>query len=127
AVAGGGLAWYSYDRQIANVRKLGPGVMAGSGRCGSDGDTLRREYPGIDVHSFDRACTWTTRTYLGYGIAGVGAAVAVASLIILTRDPAPSDSGATAARTSRRGSRSALALGPLVAPGLAGAQLAVDW
>jgi len=127
AVAGGGLAWYSYDRQIANVHQVGLGVMVDSSRCGSDGGALRMEYPGIDVHSFDRACTWTTRTYLGYGIAGVGAAVAVASLIILTRDPAPSDRGATAARSARPASRSALALAPLVAPGLAGAQLAIDW
>jgi hypothetical protein len=82
--------------------------------------------PGVDdgvLHAFRRACSWQTQTFVGYTIAGLGAATALVSLIMMSRDPGPTEGAATRARRER----SELAIAPLVGPGVAGAQLGLSW
>jgi hypothetical protein len=119
-VAGGAYAWYSYDRQQAHAALVHAPVS--SDHCGDSDDSLGTN-PGIDIPAFRRACTWTTRTFIGYSIAGIGAATAVVSLIMMSRDPGPPESGATGGRPKK----SDLAIMPLVGPGVAGAQLGLSW
>jgi len=114
AAAGGGYAWYSNDRQQAHAALVRATV--GNDRCG-DSDASLLANPGIDLPAFRRACTWHSRTYVGYAIAGAGAAAAIASLIMLSRDPSPGAAGA----------KPELAFAPLVARGIAGAELSLAW
>ena len=120
AVAGGAFAWYSYDRQQAQTARIGE--VVGNDRCGDSDASLTSSAPRIDLHAFHRACTWHTRTYEGYAVAGLGAVAAVVSLIMMSRDPGHPD------RTGLRfGRRSEIAVAPIVAPGLAGARVALAW
>lgn len=121
AVAGGAFAWYSNDRQQAQAAHIHASI--GNDRCGDSDASLTEAFPKIDLGAFHRACTWHTRTYIGYGVAGAGAVVAVLSLIMMSRDPSPPDHAATGAPRSRSG----IAIGPIVAPGLAGARIALTW
>jgi len=75
--------------------------------------------PQASLDAFARTCSWHTKIFYGYAIAGVGTVAAVVSLIMLTRDPVASDSHVAGARP-----RSGLTLAPLIAPDLAGAQIA---
>ena len=111
AAAGGAYAWYSYGRQQAHADEVNAKV--GDERCGDGDGTLTMAYPEIHLSAFRRACTWHSRTYIGYGVAFAGAATAVVSLIMMSRDPTPSDSH--------------VAIAPIVAPGLAGATIALAW
>jgi PEGA domain len=120
AVAGGAYAWYSYDRQQAHAALVHAPVN--SDHCGDSDDSLGTN-PGIDIQAFRRACTWTTRTFIGYSIAGIGAATAVVSLIMMSRDPGPPEGAATGGRPKK----SDLAIMPLLGPGVAGAQLGLSW
>jgi hypothetical protein len=120
AAAGGGYAYYSFTRQQAQTEQIHASVT--SNECGQDEHQLQIANPTIDIKAFDRTCHFHARIFYGYAIAGVGAAVAIASLIMLTRDPVPSDSRATGAHP-----RSGLAIAPLIAPGRAGAQIALTW
>lgn len=120
AAAGGAYAWYSYDRQQAWVGRLNARV--GEGACGDDPTALMTRFPAIDLAAFRKTCDWHTRIVYGYVVAGIGATAAVVALILLTRDPASSDSHAAAAHPGAR-----LAITPLIAPDLAGAQIAVPW
>jgi hypothetical protein len=95
--------------------------------CGKAEDELQMANKGIPVpkaslDAFQYACSWHTKIFRGYAIAGVGAAAAVLSLIVLTRDPVSPDGHVAAAR-----SRSGLAIAPLIGPDLAGAQIALAW
>jgi hypothetical protein len=119
AVAGGAFAWYSYDRQQAQSAHIH--AMVGNERCG-DSDPSFTSVPGIDLHAFHRACTWHTRTYEGYAVAGLGAVAAVVSLIMMSRDAGHPDRAAL-----HVGRRSEIAIAPIVAPGLAGARVALAW
>jgi len=120
AAAGGAYAWYSFERQQAWV----PLVRAeiGPSECGTSDDQLRMENQDLQLDAFHRTCHFHTRIFYGYAIAGLGAAAAVVSLIVLTRDPVASDGHVAGARP-----RSGLAIGPLIAPDRAGAQIAVTW
>ncbi|HEX8110270.1 MAG TPA: hypothetical protein VF516_21210, partial [Kofleriaceae bacterium] len=119
AAAGGAYAWYSFERQQAWVPRVHAEV--GPGDCG-ESDTQLLMMPSISLDAFHRTCHFHTHIYYGYAIAGVGAAAAVVSLIMLTRDPVASDSRVAGARA-----RPGLAIAPLIAPDLAGAQIAVAW
>lgn len=124
AVAGGAYAWYSYDRQQAQIAHVHTGMPIDSGRCG-DSDAALLAVPGVDapaLHAFHRACSWYTQTFVGYGIAGVGAATAIVSLIMMSRDPGPAEAASRA-----HGKKPALAIAPLLGPGVAGAQLGLSW
>jgi hypothetical protein len=119
AAAGGAYAWYAFERQQTWTDLVRANVTAGE--CGQDPSALQAKNPSIDLHAFDRTCHFHTRIYYGWAIAGVGAAAAVASLIMLTRDPVASDGHASVP------ARPAVAVAPLIAPDLAGAQIAVAW
>jgi len=77
----------------------------------------------VDSVVFDRACTWKKRIYAGYVIGGIGALGAVVSLIILTRDPRPSETSPTGTRSKKPG----IAIAPIVGPDAAGAVLSMSW
>jgi hypothetical protein len=78
--------------------------------------------PQVSLAAFQKTCSWHTKIFYGYAIAGVGTVAAVVSLIMLTRDPVASDSHVAGARP-----RSGLTFAPLIAPDRAGAQIAVTW
>ncbi len=120
AAAGGAYAWYSFERQQAWVPRVSADVKEAA--CGQDPNTLMASNPTLNLPAFERTCHFHTRIFYGYAIAGVGAAAAVVSLIMLTRDPVASDGHAAAARATP-----GLAIAPLIAPDLAGAQIAVAW
>lgn len=123
--AGGAYAWYSFERQQAWFPLIHADI--GVGDCGKTGDQLTMANKGVPVpraslDAFNRTCHFHTRIFAGYAIAGVGAAAAVVSLIMLTRDPVSSDSHVAGARP-----RSGVTIAPLIAPDRAGAQIAVSW
>jgi hypothetical protein len=120
AAAGGAYALYNFERRQAWLPLVRADV--GPGECGQDQHTLMTANPTIQLPAFDRTCHFHTRIYLGYAIAGVGAAAAVVSLIVLTRDPVASDG-----HVAGVGSKPGLAIAPLIAPDVAGAQIAVAW
>lgn len=120
AAAGGAYAWYANDRQRAWSGLVNAKVNEDA--CGDGDPSLVMQFPTIRLAAYRRTCTWHSRVYYGYMAAGAGAAAAVVSLIALTRDPVASDSHAANIRP-----RSGLAIAPLVAPDLAGAQIAVAW
>lgn len=125
AVGGGAYAWYSYDRQQAQAEHVHTGAAIDSERCG-DSDATLLAVPGVDagvLHAFRRACTWHTQTFVGYTVAGLGAAAALVSLIMMSRDPDPREGTATRVR----GKSAGFAIAPLFAPGVAGAQLGLSW
>lgn len=121
AVAGGAFAWYSYDRQQAHTDHIHADI--GNDRCGDSDAALATSAPAIDPAAFHRACTWHTRIYEGYAVAGLGAVAAVVSLIMMSRDPGQADHSAL----DDRRHRSAIAVAPVIAPGLAGARIALAW
>jgi hypothetical protein len=118
-VGGGVYAWHAYDRQQAHAALVHAQVS--SDRCG-DSDASLLTIQDINLPAYRRACTWTTRTVIGYAVAGVGAVTAVVSLIMMSRDPGPE-----VAATGGRGRDGELAIAPLIAPGVAGAQLGLCW
>jgi hypothetical protein len=120
AVAGGGYAVYGYERQQAWVPFVH--AVVGPEACGDSDAGLQMAYPSIQLDAYRRTCHFHTRIFAGYAIAGVGLAAAVVSLIMLTRDPVASDGHADAVRAASR-----VAIAPLVAPDLAGAQIALAW
>lgn len=119
AAAGGAYAWYSFERQQAWVPLVRADV--GPGACGQSDAQLMMN-PSISLDAFHHTCTFHTHIFYGYAIAGVGAAAAVVSLIMLTRDPVPPDG-----HVARAPSRPGLAIAPLIAPDRAGAQLSLAW
>lgn len=125
AAAGGVYAWYSYKRQQDGEAVIP--MTIGVGDCGKTDDQLTMANKGVSLSkasldAFHDTCSWHTKIWYGYAIAGVGAAAAVVSLIVLTRDPVASD-GHAASEHSKRG----LAIAPLIAPDRAGAQISVTW
>jgi hypothetical protein len=123
--AGGAYAWYSFERQQAWFPLIHADI--GVGDCGKTDDQLTMANKGVPVppaslDAFQHTCSWHTKIFYGYAIAGVGTAAAVVSLIMLTRDPVASDSHVAGGRP-----RSSLTIAPLIAPDRAGAQIAVTW
>src|SRR5262249_17148578 len=64
-----------------------------------------------DRSEFRGACIWKPRIYFGYMAGGVGAVVAVASLIVLTRAP-----GSEHPATGTRSGKPSVAIAPMVSP-----------
>jgi hypothetical protein len=131
AAAGGGFAYYSYDQMTQKqngifVTGATPRQSVTSEDCGKSVGQLETETmvnPGqLDFGVFQDACSWHSRIYIGYAMAGVGAVGAVVSLIMLTRDPPASEKPASA-----RGKKSDVAITPVLTPGHAGAALSVRW
>lgn len=113
--AGGAYAGYSFHRQEDGKPQFPREI--GVGNCGDSDAQLMMTAPAITgsgLDAFHDTCRWHRRIFYGYAIAGVGAAAAVVSLIMLTRDPGSSGGHA-------------VAIAPLVAPDLAGAQIALAW
>lgn len=138
-LGGGGLALYSYDQEvnrnnphyeIALDSRNDPYTDSrapSSSDCGrtsaeitSDTHTI---FPGTNRAVFDRACTWHRRAYIGIGAAIGGGVVAITSLIMIIRDPGPSESPAARAR----GKKANVAIAPLLTPSVTGAQLSLAW
>jgi PEGA domain-containing protein len=120
AAAGGAYAWYSFERQQAWLARVPSSV--GAEGCDQSDDQLMTMGHVTQLYPVHRACHFRTRILYGYAIAGVGAAAAVVSLIMLTRDPVASDG-----HVAGVGSKPGLAIAPLIAPDAAGAQIAVAW
>jgi hypothetical protein len=119
-VGGFGFAGYSYVRQQEQLPDVG--VKINSDRCDDSDMKLRADFGDqIKVPVYRQACTSTSHIYNGFYVAGAGAAIAIVSLIMISRDPAPADSAAG------RGKKPSLAVVPIVAPGVAGAQLTLAW
>jgi hypothetical protein len=130
-VAGGGLAAYSFYRMTRDdvltdaVPEADlPALEVTSDDCGRSPGEIRAQKRAIvsNPEVFAAACTWKTRIYYGFGVAGVGAVGAVVSLVMLTRRSSPER-----ARTSSRDKRPEVAVTPIVTPGLTGASLSVAW
>jgi len=102
------------------------GASVGTADCGrSYQDIVDHSNPRItsfDYGALQTACTWKTRTYLGYAIGGIGVVGAVVSLIMLTRD-----AGSPEVPAGTRGKKPAVAIAPIVTPGGGGAALALTW
>lgn len=131
AAAGGAFALYSFTKQNNwldqdSLMLEGPtGHAIGSGDCGDKYETILTN-EGVTKFSkgaLDRACTWNKRIYIGFVVGGVGALGAVASLIMLSRDPEPSEKSPTGAR----GKKSDVAIVPVFTPDGGGASLSVSW
>jgi TolB-like protein len=120
AAAGGAYAWYSFERRQAWLPRVP--MDLGDEACNETDQQLMMMHQVTQPYPVQRACHFHTRIFYGYAIAGIGAAAAVVSLIVLTRDPVSADGHAGGARP-----RSGLAIGPLIAPDRAGAQIALTW
>jgi len=133
--AGGGFAAYSFyikvngwlEPSVLNIVSSDKTASVGSGDCGKPYqqilDDSNPKVTSFNYSALQRACTWKTRTYIGYGIGGIGVIGAVASLIMLTRDSAPSEKSPTGAR----GKQSDVAIVPILTPDGGGASLTVRW
>jgi tetratricopeptide (TPR) repeat protein len=132
AVTGAAYAVYSshkIDAHLALINILGSGgTGVSSEECGKSYATIlndTRDQTGeptviyFNYETFQRACTWKTRAYLGYLASGVGVLGAVISLIMLTREPEPP------AGSHRK--KAEVAIVPIVTPGGGGAQLSLAW
>ena len=133
-VGGLGFAGYSYLVKVNNALSAGElkivgdqGATVGSEDCSRTyDDIINNSNPKIasfNDKSLRTACTWRTRTFIGYGIAGVGLVGAVVSLIMLTRDTGDSEKPPTGAR----GKKPDVAIAPILNPGGGGAALSVSW
>jgi hypothetical protein len=128
AVAGTTYGFYSYSRQnqwldrdsLLLVRGTGDSVT--SKDCGMPYEQVLRDEgaTSFSAGAFDRACTWNTRIYIGEVLAGVGVLGAVASLILLSRDPEPPE-------TKGRRTKPAVAIVPIVTPDGGGASFSLTW
>jgi hypothetical protein len=138
AIAGAGFAYYSNDQMVnhhnvmyapANIpdteTPFADVQAPDASDCDRSFDQIRdikhAEVTNPDV--FDGACTWKRRIYAGYIVGGVGALGAVVSLIMLTREPRPSERSPTGTRSKKSG----VAVAPIVRPDGAGAVLSVSW
>jgi len=134
-MAGGlGFAGYSYLGKVNSALEADhlkivgdPGATVSSEDCkrGYD-DIINNSTPKISSFNYDSlktACTWRTRTFIGYAIGGVGLLGAVVSLVMLTRDTASSEKPPTGAR----GKKSDLAIVPMLTPAGGGATLSMTW
>jgi PEGA domain-containing protein len=132
--AGGGFAAYSYFAKVnkqlepTTLKIVGDtGATVSSDDCGkSEAMILANSNPKITSFNYgalQAACTWRTRTYIGYAIGGVGLLGAVVSLIMLTRDTDATEQPPTGAR----GKKSDLAIVPMLMPAGGGATLSMTW
>lgn len=140
ALAAGGYAFYAYDRETNHNTPfykiaIDPSTSKAYttsrkpdwGDCGnSDAEITAATHTVFSPGNrpiFDRACTWRNRNFIGIGVAVAGGALAVTSLIMLSRDPGPAEGPASGAR----GKKSDVAIVPILTPEVAGAQLSLAW
>jgi hypothetical protein len=138
ALAGAGFAYYSNDQMVNHNKVMYAAAidtstgMAFTDPQAPDASDCEKSFEQIRIAKradvtnpevFGRACTWKTRIYVGYIVGAAGALGAVASLIMLTRDPRPSESS----RTGTRSNKSGVAVVPIVRPDGAGALLSLSW
>jgi hypothetical protein len=131
-VSGGAFAVYSYSRVNAYLEPSrlmitgDPSASLSADDCGKSNGEILADHPGITSFNHDalqKACTWRSRVYIGYGVASLGAVGAVVSLIMLTRNPGPSEMPAPRARSKKPEA----ALLPIVTPSGGGASLSLSW
>jgi len=136
ALGGGGYAFYSYDREVNhNSVQYRPPAAGQEFRapdasdCGKTQAVIENETHTTlaNVDTFNRACTWHRRTYIGIAVASAGTLAAIASLIIMSRDPGPPDAPAAGAHGRKPELARAPVVAPILAPGFAGAQLSLSW
>ncbi|MBC7978239.1 MAG: carboxypeptidase regulatory-like domain-containing protein, partial [Myxococcales bacterium] len=119
--AGGGLAVFSFYRMTRDEVTTTidpdagglPALDVGSEDCGRTPAQIKATKHAIVTNPevFSAACSWKTRIYYGFGVAGVGAVGAVVSLVMLARGSSPETS-----RTSARRTKPAFAVTPIVTP-----------
>jgi hypothetical protein len=140
ALAAGGYAFYAYDRETnhnAPYYKVAIDLSTGKPYtdpqkpdwkdCGNTDAQIAASTHTVFVTgsraTFDRACTWRNRNFIGVGVAVAGGALAVTSLIMLSRDPGPAEGPASGSR----GKKSDVAIVPILTPEVAGAELSLAW
>jgi hypothetical protein len=131
AAAGGALAAYAdYEQQRAKDRiKLTPETAPldlDESRCGDTDKELNGLMVNdikFDPKAFRDACTWHTRNIAGFIVLGVGGAAAIASLIMLWRDPGSEERPPTVARNKKAG----VAIAPILTSDVAGASMTLTW
>jgi hypothetical protein len=133
AAAGGGFAYYSYDQMQKNKDQIAPisaaggaGATVGPEDCGTAEGALLgdKNLESLNFAAFERTCSWHSRIYVGYAIAGVGALGAIVSLIMISRDPPPAEQSASG---MRKRDRKSVALVPVLTGDRAGASLSLSW
>ncbi|HEX7837854.1 MAG TPA: PEGA domain-containing protein [Kofleriaceae bacterium] len=131
-LGGVGYAYYAYDRENNHntVHYLKPSMgmnytVPDQSQCGKSIEQVNKDTNTtvLNPDTFNRACTWHTRNVYGLLVAGVGGALAITSLIMLSRDPGPAEGPASGAR----GKKSDVAIVPILTPEVAGAQLSLAW
>jgi PEGA domain len=131
AATGALYAYHSDNRVKAHLDLIDIEGMKGAGvssdECGKAEATIIADSMGkvtsFNNETFQRACTWKTRTYLSFVVGGVGVLGAVASLIMLTRDTPSSEKQPTGARSKKLD----VAIIPTFTPDGGGASLSVTW
>lgn len=109
--AGGGLfTLYAHDRLNSWVRDIPPGLTDSD--CGRSAASLRLSPD--EAHNFDRACSWRTRSVVGFWLSGAALVAMVVSLVMVTREP-----GAPEPATAGPGKHE-VAIAPIIAPGAGG-------
>jgi len=138
AVAGGAYAVHSSNKVDAHLAsslldiKGADGASVSSEECGKSYATIlndSRDRNGVQMvnsfnyETFQRACTWRTRFYLGFLASSVGVLGTVISLIVVISDlGSPEGSPAGSHRKTAE-----VAIVPIVTPGFGGASLSLTW
>jgi hypothetical protein len=93
--------------------------------CGQSAERIALEAHSIVVNQdrFDRMCTWRGRTFIAYGVGGVGLVAAFISIYMLTADRRADPVYSLDARRKSRD----LAIVPTVSPDGGGALLSLAW
>jgi hypothetical protein len=93
--------------------------------CGKSAAMLSQEKHAIVTNQdrFDRMCEWQTRSLIGYGVAGVGLAGVLVSVIMLTRHGEP----VAVAPGQRRGRNPEIEIVPRMTADGGGVSLSVAW
>lgn len=136
-LAGGGYAFYAYDRETNHNKVIFVRPASGMYRT-PDSSDCGKTIPQIEMVTgttittsqavFDRACTWQHRNETGIIVAIGGGALAIASLIMMSRDPGPPDSPASGVRGKKAEvAKAEVVIVPIVTPEVTGAQLSLVW
>jgi hypothetical protein len=137
AAASGAFAIYGYDRMTHHKGSYDAAVDTATGKlfldptapdesdCDrSEADLVTTKHAIVtDKVDFQRGCTWKSRIYTSFVIGSVGLLGAVASLVMLARDPGSEERPPTGAR----GKQPSVALRPIVSPDFAGGSLTLSW
>jgi hypothetical protein len=124
AVGLGYLGQNHYNEQINLVRMTDTGDL-GVDDCGAsdlEGLASMRKVT-FDANAFKNACKWHSVNVVGFYVLGAGGVAAVASLIMLIRDPGSEEQPPTGARSKKPD----VAVAPILTPGVAGASLSITW